>query len=47
MKLHPNAVKIVAKLIEEGQVGEKPFGIPLAVWQEEIRKGNNVEGLRR
>jgi hypothetical protein len=38
VKLHPNAVRIVARLIEQGRAGAKPFGVPLAVWQAEIAR---------
>jgi len=38
MNLHPAVVAKVKRLIEEGRAGEKPFGIPFAVWQEEIEK---------
>ena len=36
--LHPEAVKLVARLIKEDRAGEKPFGIPLAVWKAAIDK---------
>ncbi len=32
MVLHPMAVAIVAQLIKEGRAGDKPFGLPLAIW---------------
>ena len=44
--LHPEAVKLVARLVEQGRAGERPFGIPLAVWLaaiEEKAKDNEAK----
>ncbi len=38
MELHPTAVALVAKLIQEGRAGEKPFGVPLQAWLAAIEK---------
>lgn len=38
MQLHPYAIAIVAQLIEEGRAGKKPFGVPLAIWNQAIRE---------
>ncbi len=38
MNLHPDAIAIVEALIKEGRAGEKPFGVPLAIWKAEIEK---------
>lgn len=32
-------------LIKQGRAGEKPFGVSLAVWLEEIRKQDGQETL--
>jgi len=42
--LHPEAVKLVARLIEQGRAGEKPFGIPLAIWKAAMER--EAEGDR-
>ena len=38
MKLHPYAVALVARLLAEGKAGKFPFGVPLAIWEQEIAK---------
>ena len=38
MKLHPDAARLVKALINEGRAGQRPFGVPLAIWQAEIAK---------
>jgi len=38
MRLHPQAIAIVKRLIEQGRAGDKPFGVPLTLWQEAIAK---------
>lgn len=46
MKLHPMAVAIVESLIKDGRAGDKPFGLPLRIWEEAIaaRNGKIREG---
>ena len=36
MHLHLDAIALVASLIKQGRAGEKPFGVPLACWQQAI-----------
>lgn len=38
MKPTLQALALVKKLIEQGRAGERPFGVPLAVWRQEIAK---------
>lgn len=45
MNLHPQAIAIVERLIREGRAGEKPFGIPLAAWQQAIEERDESRPL--
>lgn len=37
-RLHPDAIRLVARLIKEGRAGERPFGVPLPRWEQEIER---------